>query len=212
MRVLKIDPVHPESDKIHRAAEIILNGGVIGYPTETVYGLGANAFLPEAVERIFMLKQRVASQAILLIAADLDMVAQLVSEIPTAAFRLAESFWPGPLTLIFNAGTKVIPELSGASGTVGVRIPGNAICLELLKAAAVPITSTSANISGQQNPISAEEVLKYFGEQLDLIVDGGETSSRTPSTVLSLVENKPLLIREGAIQKSDIESILRMTF
>jgi L-threonylcarbamoyladenylate synthase len=212
MTMLKINPAHPESERIHRAAEIIMSGGVIGYPTETVYGLGANAFLPDAVERIFTLKQRVASQAILLIAADLDQVAQLVSEMPNVALRLAESFWPGPLTLIFNAGPKVIPELIGASGTVGVRIPGNAICLELLKATGIPITSTSANISGQQNPISAEEVLKYFGERLDLIIDGGKTPSRVPSTVLSLVDSRPVLIREGAIQKSDIEKIIGIKF
>lgn len=208
METLKINPETPEPEKISRAAEIILNSGVIGYPTETVYGLGASAFDSVAVARIFALKGRAASQAILLIAANLDQVSQIVSEISDTALKLANEFWPGPLTLIFKAGENVIPELTGASGTIGVRIPGNRICLDLLDAAGVPITSTSANISGQQNAVSAKEVLKYFGNKLDLLIDGGETPSRVPSTVLSVVEEPPVLIREGAIMKSDIEKLI----
>lgn len=208
VNILKIDPIHPELKKISKAAEIILNGGVIGYPTETVYGLGANAFNSEAVARIYSLKKRETSQAILLIAGNLAHVAQIAADIPDNALKLAEQFWPGPLTLVFQAGPSVNPRLMGASGTIGVRIPGNKICLDMLNAVGVPITSTSANISGQQNPVSAQEVLKYFGKKLDLIIDGGETPSRIPSTVLSVVKNQAVLIREGSIIKSEIEKTI----
>lgn len=208
MEMLKINPKYPEPDKIACAAEAILKGGVIGYPTETVYGLGASAFKSEAVARIFELKGREASQAILLIASDLEQVAGIVSEIPDVAVTLADEFWPGPLTLIFNAGKNVLSGLTGTGGTIGVRIPGNKICLDLLNAAGVPITSTSANISGGQNPISAKEVLKYFRNELDLIIDGGETPSRTPSTVISVADNQAVLFREGAVKIYEIEKIL----
>ena len=205
--ILKIDPDQPEKDKIAIAADIILNGDVIGYPTETVYGLGANSYNPEAVSQIFTLKQRPSFQAILIIVSDIEQITNLVAEFPDNIRFLTSKFWPGPLTVIFPAAKTINSMLLGTDKTIGIRIPANKICLELLRTCGVPITSTSANISGQKNPISADEVAKNFGDKLKLIIDGGPSSSRIPSTVISFFNKKIKIIREGAISKRILEEV-----
>lgn len=208
MNILKINPDHPEPDLLNKAAKTILQGGVIGYPTETVYGLGANALSDVAVEKVFELKGREKNKPILIIAPDLDQVKKLVASFPRQAEMLAKAFWPGPLTMVLEAATHLSESLLGGGNRIGIRIPGNQICLELLKRCGVPITSTSANISGQPNPINAAEVYKNFGDRLDLIIDGGIASSRVPSTVIGFDDNQVTLIREGAISKIKIEQAI----
>ncbi len=205
MNILKINPGHPEPDLLNRAAEVIMQGGVIGYPTETVYGLGANALNDAAVEKVFALKGREKNKPILIIASDLTQVKNLVISFPRQAAILAATFWPGPLTMVLEAAPQLSKSLLGFRNRIGVRIPGNPICLELLQRCGVPITSTSANISGQKNPISAAEVYENFGDQLDLIIDGGMAPSRAPSTVIGFDDDQVTLIREGAISKIIIE-------
>jgi len=208
MKFITLDPIHPEQKKLGEAAEIILNDGVIGYPTETVYGLGANALSDAAVEKVFELKGREKNKPILMIAAELDQVKKLVTSFPTQAEILAKAFWPGALTMVLEAAPQLSPLLLGGGNQIGVRIPANQICLELLKICGVPITSTSANITGKENPISAEEVFKYFGSKLDLIIDGGASPSRVPSTVISIENNKVKLLREGVIPYSKIQYVI----
>ena len=208
MKFITLDPIHPEQKKLGEAAEIILNDGVIGYPTETVYGLGANALSDAAVEKVFELKGREKNKPILMIAAELDQVKKLVTSFPTQAEILAKAFWPGALTMVLEAAPQLSPLLLGGGNQIGVRIPANQICLELLKICGVPITSTSANITGKENPISAEEVFKYFGSKLDLIIDGGASPSRVPSTVISIENNKVKLLREGVIPYSKIQHVI----
>lgn len=212
MNVLLINPVHPEPDLLTKAADVILQGGVIGYPTETVYGLGANALSDAVVEKIFELKGREKNKPILIIASELDEVKKLAASFPAQAEILANAFWPGALTMIFEAAPQLSPLLLGGGNQIGIRIPGNQICLELLKLCGVPITSTSANLSGKANPISAREVFENFGDKLDLIIDGGPSQSRTPSTVLQIDTDRLTLIREGAIPKAKIEEIIGSMF
>lgn len=205
MEIVKINPANPEIELLKRAAEIILSDGVIAYPTETVYGLGANALSNLAVEKIFELKNREKNKPILVIAFEIEQVKQLVTFFPDIAISLANSFWPGPLTMIFEATSYLPKPLLGGGNQIGIRIPGNTICQELLRLCGVPITSTSANISGQKNPINAQEVFDNFRDRLDLIIDGGTSSSRIPSTVVGFNDDQITLIREGAISKIKIE-------
>lgn len=208
MSLIKINPQQPEPEKLQEAADIIRNDGIIGYPTETVYGLGANALSDAAVEKIFELKGREKNKPILIIAADLDQVKRLTASFPRHAEILANAFWPGALTMVFDAASQLSPLLLGGGKQIGIRIPANLICLELIKICGVPITSTSANLSGKENPITAQEVFRYFGSQLDAIIDGGAAASRTPSTVIAF-ENKTIkLLREGAIPFSKIQHVI----
>ncbi len=207
-KILKINTGKPQLELLKSVAEIILNDGVIGYPTETVYGLGANALSDIAVERVFGLKGRERNKPILIIAANIEQVKSLVLSFPGKAVTLAGTFWPGALTMVLKAGPRLSRLLLGEGNQIGIRIPGNKICLELLKRCGVPITSTSANISGQKNPISAREVLENFGNKLDLIIDGGRSLSRIPSTVVAVERNTVTLIREGAISKFEIEQAI----
>lgn len=207
-KILEIDPAQPQLELLKSVAELILNDGVIGYPTETVYGLGANALSDIAVEKVFELKGRERNKPILIIASDIEQVKRLVLSFPLKAEMLASAFWPGALTMVLKAAPRLSRLLLGGGNQIGIRIPGNIICRELLKICGVPITSTSANISGQKNPVSALEVRENFGDKPDLIIDGGKSLSRVPSTVVGVDEDNITLIREGSISKSKIEQVI----
>ncbi len=207
MKILKIDPDKPDLELLQEAADIILNNGVIGYPTETVYGLGANALEKRAIEKIFQLKGREKDRPILIILSEVEQVKKLVISFPETAEILARSFWPGALTMVLEASPQLPRQLLGDGNRIGLRIPDNTICLELLRLCGVPITSTSANISGQKNPISAEEVYRNFGNKLDLIINGGTSLSRIPSTVVAIDNDNIKLIRVGIIPKIKIEQV-----
>lgn len=204
MKLIRIQPDHPAPELIEQAAQAILAGQVIGYPTDTVYGLGADALNPQAVERVFELKGRDRYRPILVIAGNMDQVRQLVV-LSELAERLAQRFWPGPLTLVLPARPGVLPHLLSADGQLGLRIPGHTICLELLNRCGVPITSTSGNRSGQRNPVSAEDLVASFGDRLDLIIDSGPARSAAPSTVVTFIEDEIILLREGVISRLELE-------
>lgn len=208
MKILKVNPLNPAPELLKEAASVILNDGVIGYPTETVYGLGANALSAAAIAKVFRLKQRDPQKPILILAHDLDQLRKLVIEFSPIAELLAQAFWPGPLTMIFKAEAHLDKQLMGTGNTIGIRIPANRICLELMQLCGVPLTSTSANLAGGKNPISATEVTYNFKNKLDLIIDGGIARSRMPSTVLDLSVEKPVIRRPGLISKKSIERII----
>ncbi len=210
MELISINPSHPEPELIERAARAILSGQVIGYPTETVYGLGADAFNAKAIDRVFQLKGRDRSRPILVIAGDMTQVKRMV-QWSDLAEHLAQQFWPGPLTLVLPAMPGLPEALLSADQTLGIRIPNHNICLELVRRCGVPVTSTSANRSGQPNPVTARDVVDYFGDQLDLVIDGGRSSSAIPSTVLGISGDRLILFREGAISKSTIEHSIHLT-
>ncbi|MBN1541473.1 threonylcarbamoyl-AMP synthase [candidate division KSB1 bacterium] len=208
MNIIKVNPYGPEDDLIGQAARVLQNGGVIGYPTDTVYGIGCNAFDFSAVNRIYALKNRDHSKAMILIAADLIQIRDLVKEIPESAEILADNFWPGPLTIVFELSGKFTDLAVRKSNTVAIRIPDSTICLSLLKSCGFPIVSTSANRSGQPESLTAEQVIETFGNELDLIVDGGPTPSTLTSTVVDITREKPKILREGALSALEINTVL----
>lgn len=208
--LLKMDPAHPEKEKISQAAAILESDGLIGYPTETVYGLGANIFSERAVQRIFEVKGRSTAKAIIVIVSSLTMLEKLVKQITPSAQRLIQHFWPGPLTLIFEAADHVPRAVCGGGTSIAIRIPKHPVCLDLIERCGFPLTSTSANLAGGENPLSAGQVQATFGNQLDLILDAGPSPSRVPSTLLDLRDQQVRLLRAGAIELPQIERICRI--
>jgi len=210
--IIKINDKYPEPDLISNAAKILQQGGVIGYPTETVYGIGCNAFDEKAVGRIYELKHRDKSNALIIIAADIIQISDVVEFIPDQAEKLIDNFWPGPLTIVFETSTSLKEFPFGKSKTIAIRIPDCPICLSLLKISGFPIVSTSANISGQPAATRAEEVFACFGKQLDLIIDGGETPTCKPSTVIDITKTPARIIREGAIFPLEISTVIDINY
>ncbi|MBI5762692.1 MAG: threonylcarbamoyl-AMP synthase [Planctomycetes bacterium] len=204
---LTIDSIQPEPDRIARAADVIRGGGLVAFPTETVYGLGANALDATAVARIFEAKGRPASNPIIVHVADVPAAKQLVSSWPNVASVLADKFWPGPLTFVLPRKS-IIPDLVTAGGpTVGIRVPANAIALALLRAAGVPLAAPSANRSTCLSPTTAEHVRRSLDGRIDMILDGGPTTGGLESTVLDLCEPTPRILRPGLISILQIVSV-----
>ncbi|MBD3375607.1 threonylcarbamoyl-AMP synthase [candidate division KSB1 bacterium] len=208
MKVIKIDPNNPAEDLIGQAARVLQKGGVIGYPTETVYGIGCDIHNAKAVNRIYDLKQRDHSKAMIIIAADILQIRELVEYIPEAAEILAENFWPGPLTMVFEAATHIQELPIRKTNTIAIRIPDCKICLSLLKTCGFPIVSTSANKSGQPDSTDADKVIDSFGSHLDLIIDGGPTPSSAPSTIVDVTQEPVRILRQGAISALEINTVL----
>lgn len=208
MKLFKINPNNPEDDLIGQASLILRKGGVIAYPTETVYGIGCNGLDSKAVNRVYDLKDRDHSKAMILIAADIFQIRELVEYIPDGAEILAENFWPGPLTMVFEASSKLNDYSIRKNKTIAIRIPDCKICLSLLKSCGFPIVSTSANKSGLPDSINAEQVIASFGNSLDLIIDGGTTPSQSTSTIIDVTKEPVRILREGTISALEISSVL----
>jgi L-threonylcarbamoyladenylate synthase len=189
-----------------RALEILTSGGLVAFPTDTVYGVGALAFNTAAVESIYAAKDRPLEKAIPVLIADPADLAKVTLEISLAAARLATRFWPGALTLVVVKHPD-LPEAVTAKASVGVRVPDHPVARALLRAAG-PMAVTSANRSGQPSPDTAAEVLTQLGGRIALILDGGKTPGGVPSTVVDCVEAEPRIIREGPITKDAIRSTL----
>ena len=168
----KIDARKAKS--ITQAAQTILDGGVIIYPTETIYGIGANALEPKIVEKVFTIKERKKSNPILVLVPDRQSLEELVIGVPDQAEVLMRNFWPGPLTIVFKASPIVSPILTADTGKIGVRLSSDNFCRELLNICRIPITSTSANLSGEPNPDSIGIINKRVLDSVDLIVDAGK--------------------------------------
>lgn len=190
------------------AARIIKNGGLVAVPTETVYGLCANALDEKAVKKIFELKGRDENKPLPLMISGAEDIEKYALNIPAAALALAEKFWPGPLTIVLKA-REFIPEIARASGsTIGLRCPDKKITLELLKKCSLPLAGPSANPSREKSPVSAEEVLAYFDGKIDAVIDGGESELKEASTVISLAETPFKILRHGALPESEIVDAL----
>jgi L-threonylcarbamoyladenylate synthase len=198
MKVLRVDPERPEEVLLVEAAEVVLRGGVIGYPTDTLYGLGCALFDVAAVEMVARLKRRDPSLAVISLIPDASQVFGLAHEVSDVAERLMAHFWPGPLSLIFRASSVIPQRVRGAGNTVALRVPNDPLCALLLDRLGGPLVSSSANLSGQRPAETAEEVVRIFGNQLDLVIDGGPR--RFPSSTLVDVSGpKPRLLRQGPI-------------
>lgn len=187
-------------DYSERAAAVIRDGGIIAYPTETYYGLGIDPFNNEAIERLFRVKQRPLSKPILVIIDNPSQLCHLTSTFPEPYRELVSNHWPGPLTLIFPAREHISNLLTGNTGTIGIRMTSSEIAAEICKSAGTPISATSANVSGQPPASSVEEVVNYFGDHVDLIVDGGVTAAPQCSTIVTIDHKKGVkVLREGMI-------------
>jgi L-threonylcarbamoyladenylate synthase len=206
--LLHIDPREPDAETIATAARAISRGRLVAFPTETVYGLGANAFDAAAVERIFAAKQRPSTDPLIVHLASVDQMAQVTTAVTRSAHRLAERFWPGPLTLILRRGSTVPANVSAGRDTVAVRVPAHPVAQALLAACGVPIAAPSANLFGRPSPTTAQHVLEDLDGRVDLVLDGGSTTIGLESTVIDLTVTPPILLRPGGLPPEALRELL----
>ena len=206
--ILKIDIHNIDSAKIKYAAQVIEEGGLVAFPTETVYGLGANALNKAAVEKIFMAKGRPSDNPLIVHVADKESVEKLVSRIPEKAVKLMDTFWPGPLTLVMDKQSIVPDIITAGLNTVAVRVPSHPIALALIRAAKLPIAAPSANISGKPSPTDSKHVINDLDGKVDVIIDGGFSNIGVESTVMDMVVEPPMLLRPGGITLEQLEAVI----
>ena len=200
--VVRVDPVAPDKRLLDEAARVLGRGGLVAFPTETFYGLGAAALDRRAVRRVFEVKGRPASMPLLVLVDSEAMVGRVAREIPVSARELITRHWPGALTLVFRAAAGMPAELTAGTGTIGVRLPAHATARALVRALGAPVTAPSANPTGAEPPTTAGAVLAHFGDALDLVLDGGPTPGGAPSTVVDVTVDPPRVIRQGAVTVS----------
>ncbi|MCX7737766.1 MAG: L-threonylcarbamoyladenylate synthase [Candidatus Kapabacteria bacterium] len=194
---------------LNLSSDFLNKGEVIAFPTETVYGLGCDFFNESAVKKIFELKGRELHKPLTAHISDLKFVDQLAENIPDEFFLLAEKFLPGPLTIILRKNKSVPDVVTEGTNTIGFRFPDNLIALDVIKHFGKPLAATSANLSGQSPAIEIKDIINNFNNKIPLIIDGGLTIHQIASTVIDLSNNKFYILREGAISKSVIETVLK---
>ena len=197
-----------EVQAIRQAAEIIRQGGIVAFPTETVYGLGANGYNPLAVARVFEVKRRPSFDPLILHVADPSDVEKLVKGIPSDAKKLIERFWPGPLTVVLLKEENIPDIVTAGLPTIAIRMPNHPMAQSLIKESKCPIAAPSANPFGYLSPTTAAHVREQLGDQVDLILDGGPCPVGVESTIVSFSENKPRLLRPGGVSLEEIETII----
>jgi L-threonylcarbamoyladenylate synthase len=195
----------------NQAKFILKDAGLIIFPTDTLYGLGADPFSTKAIQKIFEAKIRAANKALLVLVAENEDVALLTDEvISPIAKTCMTAFWPGPLTLLFKARKNLPRELTAGTGKIGIRLPGNADTRKLISNIGHPITAPSANLSGHPEPENVEQIANELKNKVDLILDNGPAPGSTASTVLDTTVSPPILLREGAISRDRIEAVIAM--
>ena len=205
---LSVDPNKPEDRTLLLAAEVVRAGGVLVYPTETLYGIGANAWDADAIRKVDVLKERAEQKPSLVLVENHERLLTLVASVSEIAERLMASFWPGPLTLVFAASKAVPSALTKGLGTVGIRIPSSILCRRLLEISGCPLISSSANRPGERPGRTIEEIRKSFPTGVDLYLDAGEFADNLPSTVVDVTGAQPRVIRKGAITLEQLQAII----
>ena len=206
--LLKINPENPDATKIQAVAQIIQRGGLVAFPTETVYGLGADALNPAAVLALFEAKKRPLDNPPIVHVADPAEVHRLVAEVPPKAIVLMDKFWPGPLTLIFKRSS-LMPKVTVAGlATVAIRMPKHKVALSLIKQSRCPIAAPSANLAGKPSPTTAQHVYEDLNGRIDAIIDGGATNIGVESTVVDLSVDPPMLLRPGGTPFEALKKVL----
>ncbi len=205
--VLKIDPDAFDDAQLREACEILRSGGLVAFPTETVYGLGANALDPLACRKIYEAKGRPSDNPLIVHISDMDGLENVADKIPDVAVRLAKNFWPGPLTMILKKRGCVPDSVTGGLDTVAVRMPRSQIALSLIRNSCGCVAAPSANISGRPSPTRAEHVAKDLSGRIDMIVDGGAAECGLESTIVDLSAGTPVILRPGCITSGMIEEI-----
>ena len=207
-KIVKIDPAHPRMEEIREAGRIIREGGLVAFPTETVYGLGGNALDVTASQRIYAAKGRPSDNPLIVHIADMASLLPLVTEIPEAARKLASACWPGPLTMIFHKSSIVPLETTGGLDSVAVRFPSHPIACALIREGGGYVAAPSANTSGRPSPTMAEHVIEDLKGKIEMIVDGGSVGIGLESTIVDFTENIPTILRPGYINGQMLRDIL----
>jgi L-threonylcarbamoyladenylate synthase len=206
--ILRVDAIDPDPALINRAAMCIRSGGLVAFPTETVYGLGADAINRDAVRRIFTAKGRPVTDPLIVHVQSLDAAMPLVRFVPDIAVTLAEQFWPGPLTIVFGRSAAIGDDVTGGLDTVAIRVPAHHVALALVTAAGVPIAAPSANLFSRPSPTRAEHVASDLGDRIDMILDAGPTQVGVESTVLNLTSDPPLILRPGGVSVEQLRKFI----
>ncbi len=194
--------------RLLRAVEVLQRGGIVVFPTDTVYGVGAHALTDSAVAKLYQVKERPREQPIALLIAQAEDMATLASYVPHIAWQLAERFWPGGLTLVLPKAPSLATLATAGGDTVALRIPNHPFTLALIRALGAPIATTSANLAGLPSPVTAQQAREQLGERVDLVVDGGRCPGGIESTVLDLSGPTPVILREGAVSRSQLNEAL----
>ena len=207
MRIIPVRTSRESEIAVERAAKVLLSGGLVAYPTESFYGLAADAANEKAVGRLFRVKRRKPSLPLLILIPSEDLLPDYARIIPEPARKVISAVWPGGVTLVFHASAKVSPLLTAGTGRIGIRMSSHPLATSLTRAAGVPITGTSANISGAPPCRTADEVIGQLGDALDLVLDGGPTQGEKGSTVLDVTVEPPRILREGLVSR---EALMRI--
>ena len=206
--ILSVDPESPDQDTIDKAAVLIRKGGLVVFPTSSFYGLGAEVFNAEAVDRVFRVKKRDPRKPILILVASMSDVAPLVRSIPKRAMRLMEVFWPGGLTLVFESAELLPSNLTGYTGKIGIRLEGHPVASALVTAVGNPITGTSANLSGKGSCTAVAKLDRQIKDQVDLVLDAGRLADGKGSTVVDATVTPAKILREGVIGAEELGDLL----
>ncbi len=193
--------------QVERGISILKQGGIVAFPTDTVYGLGASANNRQAVERVYKVKERPQNMALPLLLADTSQVTSVAESVPPIAWLLIHNFLPGALTIVLHKLNSVPDIITGGDVTVALRIPAHPVPVALAKGLGTPIVGTSANLSGRPSPLTADEVYSQFGNKIDLVIDGGQCPGGKESTILDVSRETPVVLREGAISREELEKV-----
>ncbi|NLJ79237.1 MAG: threonylcarbamoyl-AMP synthase [Tissierellia bacterium] len=207
-KIIKVDSLRPDIKLIREGAELIKGGKLIAFPTETVYGLGANGLDPKAVANIFIAKGRPQDNPLILHVNSIAQVEELVMDISEGSRKLMERFWPGPLTLLFKKNHKVPNIITAGLDTVAIRMPNHPVAFKLIEISGVPIAAPSANRSGRPSPTMANHVIEDLSGRIDMIIDGGPTGVGLESTVLDMTSEPPIILRPGGIILEDLHGLV----
>lgn len=207
-KIIKVDPERPDKSALEEAARILRAGGLVAFPTETVYGLGANGLDANACKKIYEAKGRPSDNPLILTIGDISGLYPIVGRVTENAEKIIDAFWPGPITLVLPKEDCVPMEVTGGLDTVAVRFPSNAVARELIKTAGIPVAAPSANSSGKPSPTRASHVEFDLNGKIDMIIDGGPADWGLESTILDVSVDRPVLLRPGAVTKEMIEEIV----
>jgi len=210
MRVLKIKRGLINKSQFDEMSSVFERGGIVSFPTESFYALGVRATDEHALERLFKIKKRTPEKPFPLLIGSRDILYDFLEDIPQKARELMNKFWPGPLTIVFRAKAEVSTLLTGGTSKIAFRIPGEGVALDIVRYLNYPITATSANISMQSPAEDPEGVKEYFGDAIDLIIDGGRSPGGLPSTIVDVTVDPPVILRKGKVDVSELIEISKL--
>ena len=197
-----------DDKKLQEVANIIRQGGIVVFPTETVYGIGTNGLDSKSISKLYHVKQRPLNKPISLLVSSLEMVKAVTENISDIEYKLMEAFFPGPLTIILKKNKAVPNNLTNNTDTVGIRLPDNIIARKLIEYANVPIATPSANISGRSSGTNIQDIIKDFGDKVDYYIDGGPSELGIGSTIVKIDGNEPIILRKGSISEEEINEVV----